>query len=93
MAKDLAGSMAETVMAQQKKIKTVTWTEQATRVHWLVLFILANMASTSHVLLETARLVVVACTGFVLLMTVRSGDNSFIYLNTEKLTKSRHSEN
>ena len=41
---DLAESMAETTVTQQKKIKTVTWTEQATRVHWPVLFILANMA-------------------------------------------------
>ena len=49
---DLAESMAETIMAQQKKIKTVTWTEQPTRVHWPVLFILANMACTSRVLLE-----------------------------------------
>ena len=63
---DLAESMAETIMTQQKKIKTVTWTEQATRVHWPVLFILANMACTSRVLLETTRLAVVACTGFVL---------------------------
>ena len=86
-------STAGTVMAQQKKIKTVTWTEQATRVHWSVLFILANMACTSHVMLETTRLAVVACTGFVLLMTARSGENSFIYLDTEKLTRSRHGEN
>ena len=81
--------MAETVMAQQKKIKVVTWTEQATRVHWPVLFILANVACTSRVLLETTRLAFVACTGFVLLMTARSGDNSFINFNTEKLTTVR----
>ena len=36
-----------------------------------------------HVLLETTRLAVVACTGFVLLVTARSGAN----------TRSRHSEN
>ena len=39
---DFAESMAETIMTQRKKIKTVTWTGQ-------VLFILANMARTSHV--------------------------------------------
>ena len=90
---DLAESMAETIMTQQKKIKTVTWTEQAARVHWPALFILANMACTSRVLLEMTRLAVVACTGFVLLVTARSGANSFIRLNTEKITRSRHSEN
>ena len=63
---DLAESIAETIMTQQKKIKTVTWTEQATRVHWPVLFILANTACTSRVLLVTAR----------------SGANSFICFNT-----------
>ena len=52
---DLAEGMAETMMSHQKKIKTVTWTEQATRVHWPVLFILANMACTSRVLLEMTR--------------------------------------
>ena len=41
---DFAESMAETVMAQQKRTKTVTGTEQGTRVHWPVLFILANIA-------------------------------------------------
>ena len=75
-------------MTQQKKIKTVTWTEQATRDHWPVLFILANMARTSRVLLETTRLAGTACTGFVLLVTARSGANSFICLNTEKLARS-----
>ena len=50
---DLAECMAGTVMSQRKKIKTVTWTHQATRFHWPVLFILANMACTSHGLLET----------------------------------------
>ena len=63
---DLAESMAETIMNQRKKIKTVTKTEQATRVHWPVMFILANMACTGHDLLETTHLAVVACTGFVL---------------------------
>ena len=61
---DLDENMAETIMTQQKKIKTVTWTEQATRVHWPVLFILANMARTSRVLLETTRLAVTACYRF-----------------------------
>ena len=69
--------MAETIMTQRKKIKTVTWTEHGTHVHWPVLFILGNVACTSHVLLETTRLAVVACTGFVLLVTARSGVNSF----------------
>ena len=31
-------------------------------------------------------------TGFVLLMSARSGDNGFVCLNTEKLTRSRHSK-
>ena len=88
---DLAESMAETIMTQQKSIKTVTWTEQATRVHSLVLFILSNMACTSRVLLETTRLAVVACAGFVLLVTARSGANSFIRLNPKN--RSGHSEN
>ena len=44
---ELAESVAETITTQQMKM-TVTWTEQATRVHWTVLFILAIMACTSH---------------------------------------------
>ena len=41
--------------------------KQKTRVH-CVLFILADMTCTNHVLLEATRLAVVTCTGFVLLM-------------------------
>ena len=79
---DLAESMAETLMTQRRKIKTVTCAEQVTRVHWPVQFILANMACTSRVLLETAP------RGCSMYRFRFAG----IRLNTEKLTKSIHNK-
>ena len=43
----------------------------------------------SHVLLETTRLAVVACTGFVLLVTARSGANSTQHGKTRQVQTQR----